>query len=181
MKFSLKYIHPNYVFYWFKRVLWVCPNLSSAPCIYAQILTFCISHRFSRLLEEHIFNIISRILTSIKYPCCIFARNCCGFLDFCHFLHILIPMHSYAWPLAMLFYRKTFSVRIRTSCFLKCIWSKTRHFHAICLTAILIFLPISLHICPSAFFKLQKFLCSYLSLIVFIENVEHVLFTLLIY
>ncbi len=36
MKFSLKYIHPNYLFYYFKWCLWVCPNFSSAPCTYAR-------------------------------------------------------------------------------------------------------------------------------------------------
>jgi hypothetical protein len=32
LKFSVRYIHPNYLFYSFKCVRRVCPNLSSAPC-----------------------------------------------------------------------------------------------------------------------------------------------------
>jgi hypothetical protein len=32
-KFSARCIHPNYLFYSFKCVRRVCPNLSSAPCI----------------------------------------------------------------------------------------------------------------------------------------------------
>ncbi len=34
LKFSLKYIHPNYFFYCFECCHRVCPNLSSAPCIW---------------------------------------------------------------------------------------------------------------------------------------------------
>jgi hypothetical protein len=33
LKFSVRCIHPNYLFYSFKCVRRVCPNLSSAPCI----------------------------------------------------------------------------------------------------------------------------------------------------
>ncbi len=33
LKFSVRYVHPNYLFYCFKCVRGVCPNLSSAPCI----------------------------------------------------------------------------------------------------------------------------------------------------
>ncbi len=32
LKFSVRCIHPNYLFYSFKCVRRVCPNLSSAPC-----------------------------------------------------------------------------------------------------------------------------------------------------
>ena len=31
LKFSVRYVHPNYLFYCFKRVYRVCPNLSSHP------------------------------------------------------------------------------------------------------------------------------------------------------
>jgi hypothetical protein len=33
LKFSSKYINPNYLFYWFECFHMICPNLSSAPCI----------------------------------------------------------------------------------------------------------------------------------------------------
>jgi hypothetical protein len=33
LKFSVRYVHPNYLFYCFNCVCIVCPNLSSAPCI----------------------------------------------------------------------------------------------------------------------------------------------------
>jgi hypothetical protein len=33
LKFSLRCVYPNYLFYSFKCVRRVCPNLSSAPCI----------------------------------------------------------------------------------------------------------------------------------------------------
>ncbi len=32
LKFSVRYVYPYYLFYCFKRVRRVCPNLSSAPC-----------------------------------------------------------------------------------------------------------------------------------------------------
>ncbi len=32
LKFSSKYIDPNYLFYWFECFHKICPNLSSAPC-----------------------------------------------------------------------------------------------------------------------------------------------------
>jgi hypothetical protein len=34
LKFSSEYIHPNYFFYCFECCHRVCPNLSSAPCIW---------------------------------------------------------------------------------------------------------------------------------------------------
>jgi len=34
LKFSSKCIYPTYFFYWFECFHRVCPNLSSAPCIY---------------------------------------------------------------------------------------------------------------------------------------------------
>jgi hypothetical protein len=33
LKFSVRCIHPNYLFFSFKCVRRVCPNLSSAPCL----------------------------------------------------------------------------------------------------------------------------------------------------
>jgi hypothetical protein len=36
LKFSSEYIHTNYFFYCFECCHRVCPNLSSAPCIYSR-------------------------------------------------------------------------------------------------------------------------------------------------
>ncbi len=38
LKFSSEYIHPNYFFYCFECCHRVCPNLSSAPCMFACII-----------------------------------------------------------------------------------------------------------------------------------------------
>ncbi len=40
LKFSVRCIHPNYLFYSFKCVCRVCPNLSSAPCIFLKLIHF---------------------------------------------------------------------------------------------------------------------------------------------
>jgi hypothetical protein len=44
LKFSSKCRNPNYLFCSFKWVRGVCPNLSSAPCIYIFIYIFTLYH-----------------------------------------------------------------------------------------------------------------------------------------
>ena len=43
LKFSFKCIHPYYLFHCFKYGCWVCPNLSSAPCILCYVILYCIN------------------------------------------------------------------------------------------------------------------------------------------
>ncbi len=51
LKFSVRYVHPNYLFYCFNCVCVVCPNLSSAPCtmrvlnVVFYFLIFCFMFR----------------------------------------------------------------------------------------------------------------------------------------
>ncbi len=48
LKFSVRCIHPNYLFYSFKCVRRVCPNLSSAPCTVAYSSNSTLSFKYSK-------------------------------------------------------------------------------------------------------------------------------------
>jgi hypothetical protein len=49
LKFALKCIHSNYAFYCFRCVRRVCPNLSSAPCIFCIGICLLYEIRLSQL------------------------------------------------------------------------------------------------------------------------------------
>jgi hypothetical protein len=49
LKFSVRYVHPNYLCYCFICVSRVCPNLSSAPCM----CTSCIFRAYKKLTLMH--------------------------------------------------------------------------------------------------------------------------------
>ncbi len=49
LKFSVRYVHPNYLFYCFKCVRRVCPNLSSVPCTVEELSCFELAFVFLNL------------------------------------------------------------------------------------------------------------------------------------
>jgi hypothetical protein len=64
LKFSSKYIDPNYLFYWFECFHMICPNLSSAPCICRILILLQKENKNSSI------NTYSLILTFIQYMLC---------------------------------------------------------------------------------------------------------------
>jgi hypothetical protein len=106
LKFSVRYVHPNYLFYCFNCVGRVCPNLSSAPCRPCSLIL--VSHRQKKIYLISILSLFSEPTFNAEHhhPLdCMYEPNAeSAYLTDC-LPRILAPVQilAYGLPALMLF------------------------------------------------------------------------------